>query len=121
MLLAEDDADLRHLVAIMLEQNGVRVVSVSNGNEVLPTAASQRPDVILLDLRLPGLDGVGVTRALRADPTLADVPILLVSGLGSGAVMDAALEAGADGYLTKPFGPTELRERVAALLERTGR
>ena len=116
VLLAEDDPDLRDLIGLLLESDSLRVVAVGDGLDVLTACADERPDLVLLDLTLPGLDGVDVTRAIRAEPHLVEVPILLVTGLGRESGVDDGLAAGADGYLLKPFRPAELSRRVADLL-----
>jgi len=116
VLLAEDDPDLRDLIGLLLESDSLRVVAVGDGLDVLPACADERPDLVLLDLTLPGLDGVYVTRAIRAEPRLVEVPILLVTGLGRESGVDDGLAAGADDYLLKPFRPAELSRRVADLL-----
>ena len=115
VLLAEDDPDLSDLVAMMLEVDGVRVVAVGNGNDVLPTLALERPDLVLLDLTLPGKGGVEVVLELRA---ISDVPVLLITGFGREHGIDQALAAGATDFLMKPFRPADLRSRVASLMHR---
>lgn len=115
VLLAEDDPDLSDLVAMMLEVDGVQVIAVGNGNDVLPALRLHHPDLVLLDLTLPGKDGVDVVRELRE---VTDVPVLIITGFGREQGVDQALAAGATDFLLKPFRPAELRNRVATLVHR---
>ncbi len=110
MLVVEDEPDLRDLFCLMLEQAGHRVIAVGDGSEVVDLATEHRPDLVVLDLTLPGLSGIDVLRSLRRE---SQVPVLVVSGLAT----HDALAAGATDYVLKPFRPAELLRRVGLLLE----
>ena len=116
LLLVEDDAPTRRLVAANLAAHDYRVTEVDSVREALRSWDAERPDLILLDLGLPDRDGSVVVRAVRKD---ASTPILILSARSDERDKVAALEAGADDYVTKPFGLDELRARVAALLRRS--
>lgn len=114
-LLVEDDARLARLTGEYLEGHGVRVTRASDGDRGLEEALKFRYDVVLLDLMLPGRDGLQVCRALRER---SDVPIILITARGEEADRVMGLEMGADDYVSKPFSPRELLARVHALLRR---
>jgi two-component system KDP operon response regulator KdpE len=113
VLLVEDEAQMRRFLRAALTSRGYRLVEAEKGGEAVPLATSHNPDVVLLDLGLPDLDGLEVTRRLRE---FSSVPIIVLSARGREDDKVAALDAGADDYLTKPFGMNELlaRMRVAA-------
>ena len=117
LLLIEDDEATRRTVAANLEAHGHRITEAPDGSEALRRWDAERPDLILLDLGLPDTDGSVLIRRFRRDAT---TPILVLSARGAERDKVAALEAGADDYLAKPFGLAELRARVTALLRRTG-
>lgn len=115
LLVVEDDEPTRRAVASNLAGHGYQVIEAEDGNEALRRWEVRRPDLIVLDLGLPDLDGSAVIRRIRRDAT---TPILILSARGAERDKVAALEAGADDYVTKPFGMAELRARIAALLRR---
>ena len=121
ILIVEDDLDIADLVRHYLERAGHSVEIVANGLEVAPRVAQRRPDLLLLDLMLPGVHGLDVCRALRRRTDTADLPILMVTARAEEADRVAGLELGADDYVTKPFSPKELVARVDALLRRADR
>jgi two-component system KDP operon response regulator KdpE len=116
VLLVEDDDATRHAVATYLRAHGYRVTDVPDGEEALRAWELRRPDVILLDLALPGMDGLGVVAHVRRDAT---TPIIVLSARDQEPDKIATLDAGADDYLTKPFGMGELHARVRAALRRS--
>lgn len=116
LLLVEDDEATRRSVAGNLAGHGYRVAEAADARSALRRWDAERPDVILLDLGLPDADGSSIIRRVRREAT---TPILVLSARGAERDKVAALEAGADDYVTKPFGLAELRARVAALLRRT--
>jgi len=116
LLLVEDDEAMRHSVATNLAAHGYRVAEAPDAAEAIRRWDAERPDVILLDLGLPDAEGTTIIRRVRREAT---TPILVLSARGAEPDKVAALEAGADDYVTKPFGLAELRARVAALLRRT--
>jgi len=117
LLFVEDDEATRRSVATNLEAHGHRVTEAGDVAAALRSWDAERPDLILLDLGLPDLDGSTVIRRVRREAT---TPILVLSARGAERDKVAALEAGADDYLAKPFGLAELRARITALLRRTG-
>jgi two-component system cell cycle response regulator len=119
ILLVEDEPDQRRLAASGLRAAGYRVVTAESGAEAVHTARTERPELILLDIDLPDLDGMAVCRQLKLDPALAAIPVIFCSARTS--VMDrmAGLTLGADDYITKPFVPSELLLRIGRLLTRT--
>jgi DNA-binding response OmpR family regulator len=118
VLLVEDDQHIRELVELHLQLEGLTVVSVSDGNEALNLARGESFDLIVLDLMLPGLDGVTVCRAIRRESRNSDAPILMLTARRDESDKVLGLDSGADDYLTKPFGVRELVARVRALLRR---
>jgi len=121
ILVVEDDADIAALIAHYLEKAGHRIDRLSSGTEVLPRLRRNAADLVVLDLMLPGMDGLLVCQAMRADPALAAIPIIMLTARGEESDRVAGLEIGADDYVTKPFSPKELTARVAALLRRAAR
>jgi DNA-binding response OmpR family regulator len=121
ILIVEDDKDIADLIAHSLQKAGHATDIAATGTAVLPKVKASAPDLILLDLMLPGMDGLLVCQALRGDPTTAAIPIIMLTARGDEAERIAGLELGADDYVTKPFSPRELTARVAALLRRIHR
>jgi PAS domain S-box-containing protein len=117
VLLADDNGDLREYVGRLLEGCGYAVEAVADGQAALAAARARRPDLLLSDVMMPGLDGFGLLAALRADASLADVPVILLSARAGEEAQVEGLSAGADDYLSKPFSARELLARVAAHLE----
>jgi PAS domain S-box-containing protein len=118
VLLADDNADMRAYVRRLLAERYV-VEAVADGQAALDAARRRRPDLVLSDVMMPRLDGFGLLRALRADPELREVPVILLSARAGEEASVEGLEAGADDYLTKPFNARELLARVHANLEMT--
>jgi len=121
VLAVEDDKDILELVTYNLEREGFEVRGVTTGEDALKSARSKTPDVILLDLMLPGMDGLAVCRELREDPKTKQIPIVIVSAKGEESDIVSGLELGADDYITKPFSPKVLVARVRAVLRRRER
>jgi len=121
ILVVEDDADIAALITHYLEKAGHRIDRLSFGGDVLPRLRKVPADLVILDLMLPGMDGLLVCQAMRADPATAAIPIIMLTARGEESDRVAGLEIGADDYVTKPFSPKELAARVAALLRRAGR
>jgi DNA-binding response OmpR family regulator len=121
ILVVEDDRDIADLVVHYLERAGWQAQLLTSGAEALAAAKAAPPDVIILDLMLPGMDGLEVCRALRADTTTAIVPIIMVTARSEETDRIVGLEIGADDYIAKPFSPNELVARVRALLRRAQR
>jgi DNA-binding response OmpR family regulator len=117
VLVVDDDPTVSDVVRRYLEQDGCRVRLASDGLAALAAVAADRPDLVVLDLMMPGLDGLEVCRRLRA--RLPDLPVVMLTALGEEADRVAGLEMGADDYVTKPFSPRELALRVRSVLRRT--
>ena len=117
VVLAEDDVDIRDLVQIVLEGLDLEVRAVGNGADALAACRARPPRLLLLDITMPGMNGLEVCRAVRQDPDLAKLPIILMTARAQSSDVAAGLDAGADAYIIKPFGPIELREHVEALLD----
>jgi len=115
VLVVDDEQNIRDAVAYNLRREGIEVTVASNGHEALTRARLLRPDLVVLDIMLPGMDGLEVCRTLRAEST---VPILVLSARGEAADRITGLEVGADDYLVKPFTMRELVARVQAMLRR---
>ena len=119
ILVVDDDSELRQQIKRLFERDGHRVLAVADGRAAVDRASTDHFDVVLLDIGLgPGPDGYDVCRALRERRSL--VPIIMLTALDSEADAVLGLEAGADDYVTKPFGPAELRSRIRAVLRRAG-
>jgi DNA-binding response OmpR family regulator len=121
ILVAEDDPDIANLLAHYLRKAGFEADIVNSGRDVVPRLRKTPPDLLLLDLMLPGLDGLDVCRAVRSDENTASIPIIMVTAKGEESDRIVGLELGADDYITKPFSPGEVVARVRALLRRTTR
>ena len=115
-LLIEDDRKLAALLAEFLGQNGVETVLAQDGGQALSALASQRFDILLVDLMLPGMDGLTLTRKIREH---SNTPLIMVTARGDDADKIVGLELGADDYIAKPFNPRELLARVRAVLRRS--
>ena len=118
VLVVEDEPHIRDLIALHLTLEGLKPFAVGDGDEGLRLARAEPFDLVVLDLMLPGLDGVTVCRAIRRDTTNSDVPILMLTARREESDKVLGLESGADDYLTKPFGVREFIARVRALLRR---
>jgi DNA-binding response OmpR family regulator len=121
ILIVEDDHDIAELVRHYLVRAGHSADTVASGTEALDRIRRRKPDLLVLDLMLPGVHGLEVCRSLREAAGTADLPIIIVTARAEEADRIAGLELGADDYVTKPFSPKELVARVAALLRRAGR
>jgi two-component system alkaline phosphatase synthesis response regulator PhoP len=115
VLVVDDDAKTVELVKLYLNRDGYRVFTAYDGNEALRLAREKRPDLIVLDVMLPGIDGFEVCRIIRAE---SDVPVIMLTALTTDQDKLEGLELGADDYVTKPFSPRELAARVRAVLRR---
>jgi DNA-binding response OmpR family regulator len=117
ILVVEDESDMAELMSYQLKKAGFAVGTASDGIEALKKARTVKPDLILLDLMLPELDGFAVCEILRRNAATASVPIMMVTALSTELARLAGLEAGADAYVTKPFEFKALLEKIHALLE----
>ena len=121
ILVAEDDPDIASLLAHYLQRAGFEADLVSSGADVLPRIKKAPPDVLLLDVMLPGLDGLSVCRTVRSDQRTAAIPIIMITAKGEESDRIVGLEIGADDYIAKPFSPNEVIARIRALLRRAHR
>ncbi|MGH9225758.1 MAG: response regulator transcription factor [Acidimicrobiales bacterium] len=121
VLVIDDDPVILELLRVNFEIEGFAVVSASDGREGLERAKRDKPDVILSDIMMPRMDGLALVTALRSEPKTRAVPIILLSAKAQNAEVKAGLEAGADDYVTKPFDPLELIDRVNAVLAKARR
>ena len=118
ILVADDDVDIRELVEFKLSTLGHDVVAVADGAAAIEACQASRPDLAVLDVMMPGVSGLDAIRAIRADPALADLPVILLTARAQESDVDTGFDSGADDYITKPFSPRELAARVEALLTR---
>ncbi len=118
ILVVDDEEDILELVRYNLLKNGYRVTCVSSGEQAIEKLKQETPHIILLDLMLPGMDGLDVCRNLRSNPATSSIPIIMITAKGEDADIVSGLELGADDYLTKPFSPRVLLARIRALLRR---
>ncbi len=118
ILIAEDDRDIRGVLRLYLESEGLEVIEAEDGEQALALARERAPDMAILDVMMPGLDGYALTRALRG---ISDLPILILSAKSRDEDKILGLNLGADDYLAKPFNPVEVVARVKAQLRRAGR
>jgi len=116
VLLVEDDEDSRRIVRTLLTRAGHEMVEAVTGPEGVAAAQAHLPDLILMDLQLPGYDGFEATRRLKANPALQHIPILAVTSYVMSDDESRALEAGCDGYVSKPFSPRQLLETIRDFL-----
>ena len=115
----EDDSNIRELVVYTLETTGFQARGFEDGREFLEALALETPDLVLMDIMLPGEDGLELLRRLKASPKTRDIPVIMVTAKGAEYDKVKGLDSGADDYVTKPFGMMELVSRVKAVLRRT--
>ena len=116
VIVVDDSDDVRDILTLLLEDEGYRVMPVEDGETALMMTRLMRPSLITLDLGLPRADGQEILRRLKSDPDTSNIPVLIVSGMGSS--VDRMLAAGADGILTKPFDLDEMQRLVTSLIEK---
>jgi DNA-binding response OmpR family regulator len=116
VLVADDEEDILTLVTTIIERSGHRVMSVRDGAAALAAVRERTPDLVVLDISMPEVDGLEVLRRIRADEETGDLPVLLLSARAQEDDVRRGFEAGASAYVKKPFSPIELAERVEALL-----
>jgi two-component system, OmpR family, alkaline phosphatase synthesis response regulator PhoP len=118
ILVIDDEEDILELLRFNLTKEGYQVCSASTGEEALSLARTERPDLVLLDLMLPGIDGLEVSRRLKADPLTRSMPIVMLTAKGEESDIVSGLELGAEDYITKPFSRKVLVARLRAVLRR---
>jgi two-component system OmpR family response regulator len=120
LLVVDDDQDIRTLMADYLRQHGFEVRSADGGAAMFAAIEEEKPDLIVLDIMMPGEDGLSLCRRLRAQEGVSSIPVIFLTALGDTADRVAGLELGADDYVVKPFQPRELLARIRAVLRRSG-
>lgn len=118
ILLVEDDAAIAKLVSFKLERSGFKVTLAKNGREALDWLRENRPDLVLLDVMMPEMDGVETLECIKNDETLRDIPVIMLSSKGQKAEIERCLFLGAADYIVKPFSPTDLVNRIRAVMDR---
>ena len=116
VLVADDDADILHVIELNFRLEGFEVVTARDGADALAKAEAVRPDLEVLDVLMPGIDGYTICARIRADASLAAVPVLIVSANYGSADLEAARRAGANDFLVKPFHPAMLLDKAKAML-----
>jgi CheY-like chemotaxis protein len=117
ILVAEDERDIRELIAFTLRFAGFEVELASNGAEAVEKVAAAKPDLILMDVRMPRMTGYQACEALKKDPRTRDIPVIFLSAKGQESEIQAGLEAGALDYILKPFAPDDLTTQVKRILQ----
>lgn len=120
ILVVEDETDIRTVILHNLRKDGYSTAGAATGEEALAMAEERKPDMIVLDLMLPGMDGMAVCRKIRKNPGLKKTPVLMLTARGEEQDMVSGLEAGADDYVVKPFSNRVLLARIRSLLRRSG-
>jgi CheY-like chemotaxis protein len=120
VLVVDDSADNLAVISLFLQQQGYRVVTANNGEDAVTVAGQMLPNIILMDINLPTLDGLGATRRIRDTDTLRDVPVVAITAFGTEGFQRAAYDAGISGYLTKPIDLDRMNQLIARLLSPTG-
>lgn len=120
ILVVDDSADNLAVISLYLQHQGYRVVTANNGEDAVSVAAQMLPNVILMDINLPGLDGLGATRRIRETDALRDVPVIAITAFGTEGFQRAAYDVGVAGYLTKPLDLDRMHQLIARLLSPTG-
>jgi len=120
ILVADDDPFIRRLVLFTLQKRGYEILEASDGAAALDLVRREKPDLAVLDVLMPAMNGLDVTRTLAQDPATSHIPILILSASAQQSEIETGLASGATAYLIKPFEPKVLGERVAAILEKRG-
>lgn len=118
ILIAEDERDIRDLIAFTLQYAGYEVITTANGEEAIAAAKNEIPDLVMLDVRMPRMTGYEVCRVLKSNKKTQHIPIVFLSAKGQETEVKNGLEAGATDYILKPFSPQQLATRVEELLTR---
>ncbi|MGH2352890.1 MAG: response regulator transcription factor [Chloroflexota bacterium] len=116
IVVADDEADIRRLIVFTLRRRGYTVLEASAGDAALELVRQERPDLVVLDVMMPGMSGLEAAQALSGDPATAGIPVIILSAKGQAAEVEAGLTSGARAYLVKPFAPQDLASRVAGVL-----
>jgi CheY-like chemotaxis protein len=120
ILVVDDSADNVAMISLFLQQQGYRVVTAVNGEDAITVATQMMPNLILMDINLPTLDGLGATRRIRESEALRDIPVVAITAFGTEGFQRAAYDVGVSGYLTKPLDLDRMSQLIARLLSPTG-
>jgi len=118
VLVADDERTIRTLVAAVLDQGGVRTIEAADGTEALDMARRHRPDVVLLDILMPNMNGIDVCRQIRAERALSRTPVIMLTACGQESDQERGQKAGANAFIVKPFSPAVLLQTVLTALSR---
>lgn len=121
IVIAEDEPDIRDLITFTLRFAGFEVIAGANGEEGYELAKREKPDLVMMDVRMPKMTGYEACRKIKADPEIAHIPVIFLSAKGQESEIQTGIEAGADEYLLKPFAPGDLTERIRAVLSKYGK
>jgi DNA-binding response OmpR family regulator len=121
IVIAEDEPDIRELIAFTLRFAGHQVITGINGQEGYDLTKSERPDLVMFDVRMPKMTGYDACKKIKADPEISHIPVIFLSAKGQESEIEQGLQAGAEEYLLKPFAPDQLTERVKAILSKYGK
>ena len=116
ILIVDDSKSIRKLLSVVLKNGKHVIIEAGDGNEALEKARKERPDLILLDVIIPGKDGIRVCREIKADKRTKDIPVIVITSDTSDETRQKAISSGAAAFITKPFEPKEIREAVKKLL-----
>ncbi|MEJ5224222.1 MAG: response regulator [Anaerolineales bacterium] len=116
IVIAEDEPDIRDLITFTLRFAGFEVIAGANGEEGYELAKREKPDLVMMDVRMPKMTGYEACRKIKADPEIAHIPVIFLSAKGQESEIQTGLDAGAEEYLLKPFAPGDLTERIRAVL-----
>jgi CheY-like chemotaxis protein len=120
ILVVDDSTDNVAMISLFLQQQGYRVLTAGNGEDAITVATQMMPNLILMDINLPTLDGLGATRRIRENDALRDIPIVAITAFGTEGFQRAAYDVGVSGYLTKPLDLDRMNQLIARLLSPTG-
>lgn len=120
ILVVDDSADNVAMISLDLQQQGYRVVTAANGEDAVAVATQMLPNLILMDINLPNLDGLGATRRIRENESMREVPVVAITAFGTEGFQRAAYDAGVSGYLTKPLDLDRMHQLIARLLSQAG-
>ena len=121
IVIAEDEPDIRDLITFTLRFAGYEVIAGSNGEEGYTLTKQEKPDLVMMDVRMPKLTGYEACKRIKADPELAHIPVIFLSAKGQESEISSGLEAGAEEYLLKPFAPDQLTEQIRSVLAKYGK
>ncbi len=121
IVIAEDERDIRELVTFTLQFAGHEVVATSNGEEAVEAVQRERPDLVIMDVRMPRMTGYEASRRLKSMPETKDIPVVFLSAKGQDAEVQEGYEAGAVAYILKPFSPDALIQQVSQILSQYGK